>query len=221
MNYNWDFSAVLRDSDLLVQGAIGTFKLASISCVLAIPIGLLIAIMKMSSSRVLVTIATCYINVFRSSAALVLLFWFYFAFPILAGVNLEPYTAAVLAITLQSAAYFSEVFRGGISSIHRGQWEAAKAIGMNYGSSMRFVILPQAVKRMLPIFFTRVIELIKTTALAAAIAYGDLLYNASRVVSNTFRPIETYTLVALTFFIVIFTMSRTVRLLERRLAISN
>ena len=221
MNYTWDFSAVLRNSDLLIQGAIGTFKLAAVSCLLAIPIGLLVAVMRMSNSRFLANAAACYVNVFRASAALVLLFWFYFAFPILAGVNMEPYTAAVAAITLQCGAYFAEVFRGGIASIHRGQWEAAKAIGLNYRASMRYVILPQAAKRMLPIFFTRVIELIKTTALAGAIAYGDLLYSAARVVSITFRPIETYTIVALTFFIIIFTMSQAVRLLERRLAVSN
>ncbi|SIT49421.1 putative inner membrane amino-acid ABC transporter permease protein [Paraburkholderia piptadeniae] len=221
MNYTWDFSSVFSHSDILIEGAIGTFKLAITALALAIPIGLVLAIMRMSPSRFLNGIASAYINFFRSSAALVLIFWFYFAFPILMSVDMGAYSAATLAITLQSAAYFAEVFRGGISSIQRGQWEAAKAIGMNYAAAMRFVILPQAVKRMLPIFFTRVIELIKTTALAAAIAYGDLLYSASRIVSITFRPIETYTVVALSFFVVIFVMSKAVRLLERRLAISD
>src|ERR1700730_4812494 len=113
MNYAWDFAAVFRQSDLLIAGAIGTFKLAAVCILLAIPIGLLIAVLRMGASRFLANLAACYINFFRSSAALVLLFWFYFAFPILVHVDLGSFTAAVVAITLQCSAYFAEVFRGG------------------------------------------------------------------------------------------------------------
>lgn len=221
MDYQWDFAAVFRQSDLLLEGAAGTLGLAGTAIVVAVPLGLLLAVLRMSAWRPASLLATGYIEFFRSSAALVLIFWFYFAFPMLVGIDMTPYAAATLAISLQSSAYFAEVFRGGIGSIHRGQWEAAKALGMNYRNAMRFVILPQAVKRMLPVFFTRVIELLKTTALAAAIAYGDLVYSASRVISITFRPLETFTVVALIFFFTIFAMSVSVRWMERRLAASD
>ncbi len=221
MNYQWDFNAVFRHWDILVDGALATLGLAGASIVFALPIGLVVAVMRMSSVTSVSLVATGYIEFFRSSAALVLLFWFYFAFPILVGTNTTPFLAAVLAISLQSSAYFAEVFRGGIASIHRGQWEAAKALGMDHRGALRRVILPQAVKRMLPIFFTRVIELIKTTALAASIAYGDLVYSASRIVSITFRPVETFTVVALMFFVSIYAMSLAIRWLERRLAASD
>jgi len=221
MNYNWDFSAVFRQSDLLIEGAIGTLKLTATSLAVAIPLGFLIAIMKMSSNRYLSLFGTVYVDFFRSTAALVLIFWFYFAFPVLVDINVDPYSAATLAISSQSAAYFAEVFRGGIQSINRGQWEAARSIGMNYGKTMRYIILPQAIRRMIPVFFTRVIELIKTTSLAATIAYTDIVYAGSRVISSTFRPIETYSVIALGFFLAIFALGQLTQWFERRMAVSD
>lgn len=221
MDYRWDFSAVFRHSDLLLEGALGTLKLAATSLAFAIPIGLIIAVMRMSSFRPINMFAATYVDFFRSSAALILVFWFYFAFPVLVSVNINSYSAATLAISLQSAAYFAEVFRGGVLSVSRGQWEAAKSIGMDYRKTMQFVILPQAFKNMLPIFFTRIIELIKTTSLAATIAYTDIVYAASRIVSDTFRPIETFTVVALGFFVVIFCLGQAARWLEGHLAASD
>ena len=112
-----------------------------------------------------------------------------------------------------------EVFRGGIQSIKFGQWQAAKALGMGLSPTLRYVILPQAIRRMIPVFFTRVAELFKTTSLAAVISYAEVVQMANRTASETFRPIETFTVVALFFFCVIFLASRLVRYAERRFAV--
>jgi Binding-protein-dependent transport system inner membrane component len=113
-----------------------------------------------------------------------------------AGALFEPYTAAVLALSTQSGAFYAEVFRGGIVSVERGQWEGAKALGMRYHVALRRIILPQALRRMVAPFVERSFELTKTTALASSLAYGELLYQATQVNSITFRPMEVYTTIA-------------------------
>lgn len=219
MGYQWDFGPVWRNLDALGFGLLGTLKLTAACLILAIPLGLLLAIMRMSGVRLLSGIALVYIDFFRTAASLVLIFWFFFAFPMLVNLDFDAFTAALLAIGLQGAAYFAEVFRGGIASIGRGQWEAARAIGMSNAVAMRYIILPQAVRRMLPVFFTRATLILKTTTLASAIAYSDIVYVAFRISSDTYRPIETFTVTGLIFFVVIFTLSRCVTLLERRIAV--
>ena len=121
----------------------------------------------------------------------------------------------------QAAAFFAEVFRGGIVSIERGQWEGARAIGMSESQVMRRVILPQAVKRMIPAFMERAIELMKTTTLVATVSYADLLFQANELAQKTFRPLEVFTVTALIYFIFIFCVSVLAHRLERRLAVSG
>lgn len=221
MNYQWDFGPVWRNLDGLAIGLFGTLKLTAACLALAVPLGLLLAIFRLSGSRALSGLALVYIDFFRTAASLVLIFWFFFAFPMLVNLDFTAFTAAFLAIGLQGAAYFAEVFRGGITSISRGQWEAARAIGMSDAVAMRHIILPQAVRRMLPVFFTRATLMLKTTTLASAIAYTDIVYVAFRISSDTYRPIETFTVTGLVFFILIFTLSRFAAFLERRLAVAT
>ncbi|CAN5659690.1 amino acid ABC transporter permease [soil metagenome] len=216
MNYDWDFSVVLRSFGMLLEGAVGTLQLAAAALAFAVPLGLLVALLRLAPSRWLAGAMTFYVDFLRTSPMLVLLFWFYFAFPILIGVETDAFLAALLAIGLQSAALFSEVFRGGIVSIARGQREAAKALGLGGASTMRYVILPQAWRRVLPVFFVQVINLIKATSYAATIAYADLAYAATRVASDTYRPIETYLLVGAMYCGAIFLLSQAVRVIEKR-----
>lgn len=216
MQYNWDFQAVWRHMDILLDGVVGTLVLTASAFALALPLGLVLAAMRMAPLRALFVPAVLYIDLFRTSPALVLVVWFYFAFPILIGVNMDAYTAALLAIGLQSAAYMAEVFRGGMQSIGRGQWEAARAIGLNTSDTVRFVIFPQAVRRMVPVFMIRFAELIKATTLAAAISYGETVYRASELSSQTYRPLEVFTIVAAIFFVIIFGISQGASWLERR-----
>lgn len=219
MDYEWDFAAVFRHSEFLVEGAKGTFRLAGMAMLIAIPLGLAVALLRLARVPVVSWVAVLYTELFRTSPSIVLIYWFFFAFPLLAGVNFTTFAAVSLALGLQTGAYMSEVFRGGIESIKPGQWQAAKALGMSATCTLRYVVLPQAVRRMLPVFFTRLTELFKTTSLAAAISYAEIVQMAQRTSSETFRPIETFTVVALFFFVVIFGTSQVVRLAERRLAV--
>jgi polar amino acid transport system permease protein len=126
-----------------------------------------------------------------------------------------------MTFSIQSAAFFAEVFRAGIVSIERSQWEAARAIGMTQRQALRRIVLPQAIKRMIPAFMERAIELMKTTTLVATISYADLLFQANEVAQKTFRPLEVFTAAALLYFVVIFGASLLAQRLERRLAVSG
>jgi polar amino acid transport system permease protein len=221
MGYEWDFGIVLRDLDLLLLGLLNTLKVTAAALALGVPLGLVVALLRLSPSRWLRLPVGLFIEFFRATPPLVQLFWFFFALPILLDVRIDPFEAAVLTLSLQSSAFFAEVFRGGIISIEASQWEAGRALGMTHRQLLRRVILPQAVKRMIPAFLERVIELMKTTSLIAAISYADLLYQANAISQATFRPLEVFTLAAGLYFAVLFPTSLAVRGLERRLAVSG
>jgi polar amino acid transport system permease protein len=217
----WSFAPVLGSFDLLLLGLINTLKVTGLSLSLGVPIGLVLALMRLSPTRLISMVAAFIIEFFRTTPPLVQLFWFFFAFPILFGINMTPFTAAIVTFAIQSSAFFAEIFRSGIQSIDFGQWEGAKAIGMTRKQSLRRVILPQAVTRMIPAFMERSIELLKTTTLVSTIAYTDLMYQANAIAQTTFRPLETYTVIALIYFVMIFSFSQLSIMVEHRLAKSG
>ncbi len=221
MAYEWDFAIVFRDFDLLLFGLLNTLKVTLVALAFGVPMGLMVAILRLAETRMVSLTAGVFIEFFRSTPPLVQLFWFFFVLPILIDVEIDPYSASVLTFSIQSSAFFAEVFRGGIVSVERGQWEAGYAIGMRRVDLLRRVILPQAVKRMIPAFLERVIELMKTTTLVAAISYSDLLYQANNIAQSTYRPLEVFTVAAAMYFAVLFPTSLAVRRLERRLAVSG
>ena len=184
----WNFAPVWANADLLALGLLNTLRVTGAALAFGVPLGLALALMRLSSRRLLAWPAGAVIEVFRTTPPLVQLFWFFFALPILIKVEMTPYVAAVLTFSIQSAAFFAEVFRGGIVSVERGQWEAARALGMAPRQVMRRVVLPQAVKRMIPAFLERAIELMKTTTLVAIVSYADLLFQTNEVAQKTFRP---------------------------------
>lgn len=218
MSYRWDFSGVWSHFDLLLAGLIGTVEIAVLSIVLGVIVGIGIALMRLSKRRWMRWPATAFVEFYRNTPPIVHFFWFFYALPIVIGLNLDPFAAAVLALSTQSGAFYAEVFRGGIVSIERGQWEAARALGMSHGELMRRIILPQALRRMVAPFIDRSFELTKTTALAASLAYAELLYQAMQVNSITFRPMEVYSTIALLYFGLLFTASTLMRLVEHRLS---
>ncbi|HEX6793668.1 MAG TPA: amino acid ABC transporter permease [Casimicrobiaceae bacterium] len=218
MRYHWDFNAVFSHFDMLVVGLIGTVKLAAVSIAFGVVVGFVVALMRMSPRGALRTPAAAFVEFYRNTPPIVHFFWYFYALPILIGVSLEPFVAAVLALSTQSGAFYAEVFRGGIVSIERGQWEGAKALGMNHRTALRRIILPQALRRMVAPFVERSFELTKTTALASSLAYAELLYQAMQVNSITFRPMEVYTTIAVMYFIVLFAASNAMRVVEYRLA---
>lgn len=217
----WNFIAVLGDFDLLLQGLVNTLKVTFLALLFGVPLGLALALLRLSTFRPLSAVAAFVIEFFRATPPLVQLFWFFFALPILIDVRMTPFIAAIVTFSIQSSSFFAEIFRGGIESIDRGQWEGAKAIGMGYVQTLRRVILPQAVKRMIPAFMERSIELLKTTTLVSTIAYTDLMYQANDLAQKTFRPLEVYTVVAVMYFVLIFVFSQLSILLEHRLARSG
>ena len=186
--------------------------------VFGVPLGLGLALGRMSRILVLSQLCSFIIEFFRTTPPLVQLFWFFFALPILISVQMTPFVASVLTFSIQSSAFFAEIFRGGINSIDKGQWEAAKAIGMTRKSSLTRIILPQAVKRMIPAFAERSIELLKTTTLISTVSYADLMFQANELASKNFRPLEVYTVVAIMYFFLILTFSQLTIRLEYRLA---
>jgi len=218
MGYRWDFSAVWSHFDMLLVGLLGTVNIALVSIVLGVLVGSVVALMRLSHRRALHLPATAFVEFYRNTPPIVHFFWFFYALPIVIGLSLDPFIAAVLALSTQSGAFYAEVFRGGIVSIERGQWEGAKALGMNYRAMMRRVILPQALRRMVAPFIDRSFELTKTTALASSLAYAELLYQAMQVNSITFRPMEVYTTIAAMYFIVLFAASSLMKVVEHRLS---
>ncbi len=218
MTYAWDFSVVVRNAPLLLEGLYGTLLVTAVSLLAALPLGLVAATMRLARSRPVAAVAAAYIALFRSTPPLVQLFWAFYALPLLVGVSLTPFGAAALTLSLQSASFFAEVFRGGIVSVERGQWEAGRALGMSRAQLLRRVILPQAVRRMTPAFLERVIELMKTTSLVSSIAFADLLYQAMVLSASTYRPLEIFTTAALLYFAILFSLSLAVRGVEARLA---
>ncbi len=219
--YQWDFTPVLVNSGMLAAGLGNTLKLTVTALSFGVPLGLGLALLRLSRWRILSLPAGIVVEFFRTTPPLVQLFWFFFALPILIQVEMTPFVAAALTFSIQSAAFFAEVFRAGIVSIDSGQSDAARALGMTGAQSMRRVILPQAVKRMIPAFMERSIELMKTTTLVATVAYADLLFQANELAQKTFRPLEVFTVTALIYFVVIYFASLVVHRIERRLAVSG
>ena len=218
MNYDWDFGAVWAYRQMLLEGALGTMRIAAVAILMGVVIGALLATMRLSKLRWLAYPALWFTEFYRNTPPLVHFFWAFYALPVLLGVSLDPYAAAIIALSTQSGAFYAEVFRGGVVSVERGQWEGARALGMKAHKVLRRVVLPQALQRMLPPFMERSFELIKTTALASTLAYSDLLYQAMQVNSITFRPLEVYTFVAGIFFITLLALSVLAHLVESRLS---
>ena len=219
--YRWDFTPVWSNADLLAVGLAHTLAITALALVCGLALGLALALLRLSPRRGLSWPAGFIIEVFRTTPPLVQLFWFFFALPLLVHVEMTPFAAAVVTFSIQSSAFFAEVFRGGIQSIDRGQWEGAFAIGMSRRQALARIVLPQAVTRMIPAFLERSIELMKTTTLVATIAYADLLYQANAISQKTFRPLETFTTAALVYFVVITALSVVARRLERWFAASG
>ena len=214
MGYDWDFSPVWRNAGPLLEGLGNTLWLSGWSIAAGLALGLLLALLRLSRSRVLSVLALAVIEFYRNTPPLLHFFWYFFGLPILLNISMSPFGAALLALSVQSGAFFAEIFRAGIISIEKGQWEAGRALGMTEARLMRRIILPQAVRRMIPPLMERSFELVKTTALAATLAYGELLYRAMVIASQSFRPLETYSAVAVIFFLVLFLASLGMRRVE-------
>lgn len=217
MTYHWNFSSIVQYRQLLYQGLAGTLQLGAISLLSALLIGIVIGLLRTSQPTGLRLVAGIYVGFFRNIPFLVQLFWFFYAIPVLTGIQAKPFFASWIALSLYGGAYFGEIYRAGIQSVERGQWEAARAIGLGYVDVMRSVVLPQAIRRMIPPLTTQAIELVKLTTVASTIAYFELLYSAKLVSDQDLRPLEAYTAVAVILISLLLVLSFIAARLERRL----
>lgn len=215
---SFDFSDVLANGDLIARGARLTLLLWAVAYATGLAAGLLLGLARLAPSRWISWPAAAPIEVFRNTPVLVQLVWFYYAFPVLTGLQMSAFVAAALGLSLNTTAYCAEIWRGGIAGIGRGQWEAGRAIGMDGFTLMRRIVLPQAIARMVPAFTNRAIELAKVTAIASVISVHELMYEARLLSANTYRPVEVFTIVALIYFVVIYPGTLLSYRLEARLA---
>jgi polar amino acid transport system permease protein len=214
---HWDFASVISNAGALWVGLLGTLRIFAICLVLGLSLGLVVGLGRYARTRWLYWPATVFVEFFRNTPVLVQILWFYFAMPILLPFEISPLAAAAMGISLNSAAFSAEIYRGGIQSIERGQWDGARALGMSFGQAMRRIILPQAIKRMVPALTNRAIEIFKMSTLASAVAYVELLQQAKLIASLNYNPIEAYTTVAVIFFVLLWPLVQLTYLLERRL----
>ena len=218
MNYDWDFGLVVQNYPVLLRGLLVTIELWVPGFLLGMAGGLLVALARLSGSAALRKLAIGYVELFRDVPVLIQLIWFFYAFPVLIGVQMQSFTATLLALALNTSAYCAEIFRGGIQSVAAGQFEGAKALGMTRAALMRRVILPQVGRRMLPAFTNRAIELAKVTSLASVLSVHELMYQGRLLSATYYRPLEVLTTVALVYFVVIYPGSYLSARLERRFA---
>lgn len=204
MGYVWHFEVVWDYRAVFVRGAIVTAELTFWATIIGVALGLALGLMRRSQYRSLRTPAALYIEAFRSTPVLVQLVWLYYSLPILSGLQMSNVTSISIGLGLHSAAYIAEIFRAGINSIDKGQWDAARAIGMRYPQVMRRIILPQAVRRMIPPFINEFATLIKLTTLGSVLAVNELLHESTNLIVNTYRPLEIYTALAVVFAILIY-----------------
>ena len=214
----FDWSVITRYDHLLWQGLWITLEYTVITSVIGLAIGLLVAIMQLSPLRSLYWPGRLFVEFFRNVPLLVWLLWTYYALPIFLGLNITKEAAGILALSLYIASYYAEIFRAGIQSIDRGQVDAARALGMSYPAMMRRVILPQAVRRMIPPLSGQTIIQMKNTTLLSIITVPDLLYQADYIASFTYRPMEVYTTIGIVFMAILVPLTYLSRRLERQVA---
>jgi polar amino acid transport system permease protein len=204
----------------ILQGAVISVKIYVITIIFAIPLGMLCAMGKLTRIAPLKWFLEMYTWVFRGTPLLLQLFFTYFGLEILFGIELSKEMAAYVTFIINYAAYFTEIFRAGIQSIDKGQYEAAKALGMNYGQTMKRIIIPQAIKVILPPTGNEAVTLIKDTALVSVIALADILRNAKSVVSRT-ASVEGYLIAAVLYLIMTFVIIKIFKHIEKRFAYYN
>lgn len=221
MDYNWDFATIILNWRVFWIGLQGTLVMFGVTVALGMAGGLVLGVMRYMNSPLVAWPARAFVEVFRNTPVLVQIIWFYYAFPILTGIETTPFLAAVLGISLNTMAFSAEIYRAGIQSIDKGQWEAGKAIGMSFSQTLRRIILPVALKRVLPALTNRGIEVFKMSTLASVVAYVETLNQAKLIADLNYNPIESYTAVALIFFVVLYPVVQATYVIERKLSRSD
>ena len=206
-----------KNLKFLIDGLYYTLALSLTAICISIIVGLLIALPGLSTRRAPRSINRVYVELIRSIPLLVLILWVYYGLPQVAGISISVFWAGVLALSISDSAFQAEIFRAGIQSINRGQYEAAASISLNYRDTMRYVILPQAIKRILPALGNQLVYMLKMSSLVSVIGMQELTRRANELVVTEYRPLEIYTILVLEYLVVILLVSAGVRCLEKRL----
>ena len=201
----------------LLSGIPWTIMLTICCVVISNVVGFLISLMGLSGNRILQYVYRGYVEVFRSIPPLVSIFWVYYGLPILIGVSLEPFPAGMLALSIYGSAFMAEIFRGGVQSIARGQFEASDSLGLSYLDTMRYVIFPQALRRSLPAIGNQLVIMLKMTSLVSVIGVSEVLRRGNELAVTEYRPLEIYTFVAVEYLILVLIVSYGVRRLEKKM----
>ncbi len=218
---NLDFAFLTPEvlSSYVLKGFLFSLQLTVLAMLGGVALGTLLALMRLSSKPWLIMPAAAYVNTMRSIPLVMVILWFFLLIPLATGRPLGAETSAMITFTLFEAAYYSEIMRAGIQSIPKGQVAAGYALGMTYGQTMREVVLPQAFRNMLPVLLTQTIILFQDTSLVYAIGAYDLLKGFEIAGKNFNRPVETYLVAAVVYFVICFSLSMLVKQLQRRIAI--
>ena len=201
----------------LMSGYYFTLLLSFTSILISIAVGLLIALPGLSKNPWLRNFNRVYVEIVRSVPILVLILWVYYGLPPMTGLEINVFWAGVIALALSDSAFQAEIFRAGIQSIDRGQYEASHSISLSYKDTMRFVILPQAIRRILPALGNQLVYMLKMSSLVSVIGMQELTRKANELVVTEYRPLEIYTILVLEYLVLILVVSAGVRWLERRL----
>jgi glutamate/aspartate transport system permease protein len=221
MMLNLDFSFLNWDvvSGFVLKGLVFSVQLTLIAMVGGIVLGTLLALMRLSGKKWLVVPAAFYVNTLRSIPLVMVILWFFLLIPLLIGRPMGAELSAIITFTVFEAAYYSEIMRAGIQSVPKGQVYAGYAVGMTYSQSMQLIVLPQAFRNMLPVLMTQTIILFQDTSLVYAIGAYDLLKGFEVAGKNFNRPVETYLVAAVVYFVICFSLSMLVRRLQKKIAI--
>jgi polar amino acid transport system permease protein len=217
--YRFRFDVVWNNLGFLLDGLGLTLLISALALAASAVLGLGMALMRLSRARVLSVTAASYSELFRDTPILVQLFWVYYVLPVLLGVRLDAVTAVVIGLSLNSTAFLAEVYRAGIQSVPRGQVEAARVLGLTAAQTTRRIVLPQAIRVVLPPMANDFVTLIKYSSLASTFAVGEITRKATELTAFTFRPMEIFTFVALVYFFICWPLSLSVRYVEKRLAV--
>ena len=222
---NWGWYAVspadprgMKNLSFMVDGFVNTITVSAAATVTATVLGLVVAILGLLPSRLCRMANRAHVELLRATPPLVLILWVFYGLPIVLDIRVSIFWAALVAIGVCDSAFQAEIFRGGIQSIEQGQRDAAKALGLTGWQQMRLVILPQAIRRVLPPLANQFVTVVKLSSLASVIGYEDLTRRANELVVTVFRPLEIYTVLIVEYLVLVMTISYLVRRLERRLS---
>ncbi len=219
MNFHWD--VVWMSLPRLLQGAEMTVWLAVATMALAIPGGLVLAFMRLSGIRPIAFVATCFVEFFRATPLILQIYWVYYVLPAYFDIQFSQLSTAILGLTCNVSAFNSETFRSGIVSIRAGQWNAGRAIGMGDGQIMWYIVLPQAVMRVLPALASTWVSLFKDTSLVSIISVADLSYVSLKIRSETYRILEVLSAMAAIYWLMGYPQAKFVDWLHRRYKVAE